>query len=64
MKVRGSMRKVTVLLLAMLMMITFMPSMAFAEDGTAAVRVKLDRHTLNLETGETAELTATVTPAQ
>ena len=58
------MRKVTVLLLAMLMMITFMPSMAFAEDGTAAVRVKLDRHTLNLETGETAELTATVTPAQ
>jgi len=38
MKVRGSMRKVTVLLLAMLMMITFMPSMAFAEDGTAAVR--------------------------
>lgn len=62
MKVSGTMRKITVLFLAVLMMITFMPSMTFAEAG--GTTVKLDRHTANLETGEKLSLKATVSPAE
>ncbi|MDD6154396.1 MAG: Ig-like domain-containing protein [Eubacteriales bacterium] len=59
----GKMRKIAILLLSVMMIVTLIPSMAFADGADTAVTISLDRKTLNLETGEKGTLKATIDPA-